>query len=111
MKKILASLFYFVFFHFLHLLKRKTPQCPSDNMLMPQTQLFKKAKRCFFLLLVGSEEKNYNVKYKWTVDKGTIINGQGTTVIQVSTEGLSDTTVTATFEIEGITERLCQYRF
>ena len=56
----------------------------------------------FFSASVGSQEKNYNVKYKWTVDKGKIINGQGTTTIQVSAEGLQDVVIYATFEIEGL---------
>lgn len=46
--------------------------------------------------------RNYNVKYKWTVDKGTIINGQETTAIQVSNEGLEDTVIRAMLEVEGL---------
>jgi hypothetical protein len=44
------------------------------------------------------------IEYKWSVDKGTIIEGQGTPVITVSTEGLEDRTITTTVEIKGLPE-------
>lgn len=40
--------------------------------------------------------------YNWTVSSGTIVEGQGTPTITVSTEGLLDTTVTATVDIGGL---------
>lgn len=41
--------------------------------------------------------------FNWTVSTGTIVEGQGTPTITVSTEGLSgDTTVTATVDIGGL---------
>ena len=42
-----------------------------------------------------------DVTYNWTVSAGTIVSGQGTPSITVSTEGLENTTVTATVEISG----------
>lgn len=42
-----------------------------------------------------------NVTYNWSVDKGSIISGQGTTSITVSTDGLSDETLTASLETQG----------
>jgi hypothetical protein len=47
----------------------------------------------------GSQD---TVTYNWSVDKGTIIEGQGTPVITVSTEGLENTTVTATVDVGGL---------
>lgn len=76
-------------------------RCPSISVTGPSLVTQPDA-TMFFSVTVGNEEKNYNVKYKWTVDKGKIINGQGTTTIQVSTEGLSDVSLTATFDIEGL---------
>jgi hypothetical protein len=45
-----------------------------------------------------------DVTYDWSVDKGTIVEGQGTPVITVSTEGLVDTTVTASVVVGGLCE-------
>ncbi|MFV0387446.1 MAG: hypothetical protein ACK5NT_01730 [Pyrinomonadaceae bacterium] len=39
--------------------------------------------------------------YTWSVDKGSIVSGQGTSTIVVSTTGLEDTTVTATVDVGG----------
>lgn len=75
--------------------------CPSITILGP-SEVVPPDEIMFFTATVSGEVKNYNTKYKWTVDKGKIVEGQGTTVIRVSTEGLSDTTVTASFEIEGL---------
>jgi hypothetical protein len=47
----------------------------------------------------GTQE---NVTYNWTVSKGIIIEGQGTPVIKVSTEGLEKTDVVARVEIGGL---------
>lgn len=47
----------------------------------------------------GGEQQN--VTYDWSVDKGEIVSGQGTSSITVSTDGLSDETVTATVETKG----------
>lgn len=53
-----------------------------------------------FTASIFSEVKYKDLKYIWAVDKGKIIKGQNTNTIQVSTEGLSDTTITAAVEIE-----------
>ena len=44
------------------------------------------------------------INYQWSVDKGTIVEGQGEPFILVSTEGLIDTIVTANVEIKGISD-------
>ena len=46
-----------------------------------------------------NEEK---ANYKWSVDRGTIVEGQNTPVIKVDTTGLDDTIINATIEIEGL---------
>ncbi len=43
-----------------------------------------------------------SVSYNWSVDKGTIVEGQGSPTITVNTSGLDNTTVTATVEIGGL---------
>jgi hypothetical protein len=55
-----------------------------------------------FTALLGDGIEKYNVKYKWTVNGGTIIEGQGTTQIKVSWRDLCDKNVTATLEIIGL---------
>ena len=57
-----------------------------------------------FSALIADEVKNYDVEYKWTIDKGAIVTGQGTTSIQVSAEGISGTVINATIEIKGLAE-------
>lgn len=47
-------------------------------------------------------EAGKGFKYSWTVDKGTIFDGQGTTEITVDTTGLADQAVTAKVEIQGL---------
>lgn len=101
MKKILVSMIFVLLFYFSAFAQSENARCPSVTVTGPSS-VIQLDEAMFFAASVGSDEKNYSVKYKWTVDKGTIINGQGTRTIQVSTEGLSDTTVTATFEIEGL---------
>lgn len=103
MKKIIFTIIPILLFSIFTSAQSENSKCPSIIVTAPGT-VVQEGEIMFFSASVGNEEKNFNVKYKWTVDKGTIINGQGTTTIQVSTEGLSDTTVTATFEIEGLPE-------
>ncbi len=50
--------------------------------------------------VVGGTQEN--ITYNWTVSKGTIIEGQGTPVIRVSTEGLERTDIVARVEIGGL---------
>lgn len=50
----------------------------------------------FTASIVGGDQQN--VTYNWSVDRGEIISGQGTSTITVSTDGLEDTTVNASVE-------------
>jgi hypothetical protein len=47
----------------------------------------------FTASISGSDGQEYS--YNWSVDRGEIISGQGTSTITVSTDGLEDTTVNA----------------
>ncbi|MEO5859861.1 MAG: hypothetical protein ABIR33_13035 [Pyrinomonadaceae bacterium] len=42
------------------------------------------------------------LSYSWSVDKGTIIEGQGTREISIATDGIAGETITATVEVEGL---------
>ena len=101
MKKVLSAIIFVFLFCLSTFAQNESSQCPSITILGP-SEIVQPHEILFFTATISGEVKNYNTKYKWTVDKGTIIEGQGTTVIRVSTEGLSDTTVTATFEIVGL---------
>lgn len=101
MKKILSTIIFVLLFCLSGFAQNTNSQCPTITILGPSS-VVQPDEIMFFTATINGEVKNYKTKYKWTVDKGTIIEGQGTTVIRVSTEGLSDTTVTANFEIEGL---------
>lgn len=45
--------------------------------------------------------------YNWSVDKGTIISGQGTSTITLSTEGLEGETITASVSVSGDFLEVC----
>ncbi len=49
--------------------------------------------------------KDFNLKLIWRVDKGTIVKGQGTKELLVSTIGLASTTIYATLEVLGLPEK------
>jgi hypothetical protein len=55
-----------------------------------------------FTALLGDGIEKYNVKYKWTVNGGTIIEGQGTTQIKVLWQDFCDKNVTATLQVIGL---------
>ncbi len=101
MEKILSTIIFTLLFSFSAFAQNENSQCPSITIAGP-SEVVQPDEIIFFTATISGEVKNYQTRYKWTVDKGTIIEGQGTTVIRVSTEGLSDTTVTAIFKIEGL---------
>ena len=82
--------------------------CPSIEIVSPAF-VIQPGETMFFFASVSNEIKNNDFKYKWSLDKGTIVEGQGTSTIRIATEGLSDTTITATFEIEGLPKN-CKIR-
>ena len=73
--------------------------CPAVAVFGPDS-VIEAGQIMTFEARISEKEKADSFKYNWSVDKGTIITGQGTKLIQVSTEGLSDTTITAAVEIE-----------
>ncbi len=55
-----------------------------------------------FTALLGDGIEKYDVKYKWSVNGGTILEGQGTTRIKVLWQDFCDKNVTATLEVIGL---------
>ena len=74
--------------------------CPTVSVTGPSGTVAPGEQMTFTANLNGTGQEN--ATYNWTVDKGTIIEGQGTPSITVSTEGLTDTTVLAEVEIGGL---------
>jgi hypothetical protein len=55
-----------------------------------------------FKVLLSEEDKNLRLEYKWTVSRGVIIKGQGTSSIKVAPTRVSSQTITAKVEIKGL---------
>lgn len=100
MKKIYpVMLFLLLFSHSLSAQKRSS-QCPLITVNRPGSLVRPGEIMTFSALIQGKAKTDF--EYRWTIDKGVILEGQGTKMIHVSTEGLSDTVITATFEIQGL---------
>lgn len=81
--------------------------CPSTKVSSPDMVYVNDNLR--FVADVRGGDAKVTPTYNWTVSAGTIVAGQGTSVIDVSTEGLSDgQSVTATVEVGGF-DRECGY--
>ena len=74
--------------------------CPTISVTGPSSVVRQGETMTFTANVSGGSQTD--ATYNWSVDKGTIVEGQGTPVITVSTEGLSDTTVTATVQVGGL---------
>jgi hypothetical protein len=77
----------------------KDPDCPTINMTCPETVEPGKPLK-FKAYVVGGKPKPESL-YNWTVDKGKITFGQGTSTIEVDLEGKDCQGVTATVEVNG----------
>ncbi len=76
--------------------------CPTISVIGPASVVMPK-ENVNFTANVGGETGNLELKYFWSVDKGKIIEGQGTTVVTIGEIPL-DSTLTATVEIKGLPE-------
>jgi len=75
-------------------------ECPTVSVTGPSSTVQPGETMTFTANVSGGSQDTPT--YNWTVDKGTIVEGQGTPTITVSTEGLTDTTLTATVDIGGL---------
>ncbi len=78
----------------------QNPNCPEIKITGPDS-VVRAGETMTFTANVSGVDLN-KIEYQWSVDKGTIIEGQGTSLINVSTQGLADRTVTAAIEIKGL---------
>lgn len=75
------------------------PDCPTINLTCPDAPEPGKPLK-FKANVVGGKPK-FEISYNWTVDKGKIAFGQGTSTIEVDLEGKDCKEVTATVELGG----------
>lgn len=75
------------------------PDCPTINVTCPEQ--FESGKPLKFKVNVIGGKPKSEITYNWTVDKGTIKFGQGTSTIEVDLEGKDCQEVTATVEVNG----------
>ena len=78
----------------------KDPDCATINVTCPETVESGKPLK-FKANVVGGKPK-WEISYNWTVDKGKIAFGQGTSTIEVDLEGKDCDGVTATVELGGL---------
>lgn len=73
--------------------------CPTVSVTAPSYSIQPGETATFTATVSGIETSK--IEYLWSIDKGNIVEGQGTSAVTVSTEGLADSTLTATVEIKG----------
>lgn len=84
--------------------KSEVKSCPSSISVLDPPVAVAPGENLTFTAQVIGEFDRESIGYKWVIDEGRIIKGQGTETITVSTKGLSDTTVNATVLITGLPE-------
>jgi len=79
----------------------KPPECECGDLSVtgPPAAVAPGETMTFTAEVTGSTSSD--ITYNWSVDKGSIISGQGTPSITVSTDGLGDETLTATVNTQG----------
>ncbi len=75
-------------------------ECPTVSVTEPPVTVQPCEKMTFTANVSGGSQDN--VTYNWSVNQGTIVEGDGTPTITVDTCGLKDTTVTATVAFGGL---------
>jgi hypothetical protein len=83
--------------------------CPKIGVLGPSTTI-EPFNPIPLKVALSDEAKNLKLEYKWTVNKGVIIEGQGTDSIKVAPPKMSSILITATVQIKGLPEN-CQRIF
>jgi hypothetical protein len=83
-------------------------ECPTVTVTPPPAAVNSGETMTFTANVAGGSQSD--VTYEWSVDKGSIISGQGTASITVGTDGLNDETVTATVKVGGLCEN-CETEF
>lgn len=77
--------------------------CPSVSVIGP-SGLVKAGDSVTFVAQLSNESENFPVKYNWTVERGEITSGQGTSIITVESKVGFEMGITATVEVSGLPE-------
>ncbi len=89
--------------------KKEKTECPKIEIISPPSAVHP-GDTMKFTVSFDEQLKVSDLELKWSVDRGKIIEGQGTKEISVSTEGLRDTTINAQLEVVGL-PKSCASKF
>ena len=78
--------------------------CPKIEVLEPKSRVAP-GENMNFSAKVSSPESLGQIRYVWKIDRGSIVKGQGTDSIAVSTAGIEEAMITATVEISGLPDK------
>jgi hypothetical protein len=79
-------------------------ECPAINVSCTDLACGTKDIPCVFTAFVEEAKGGRELTYKWEVNKGKIVSGQGTTTIKVDVGGKATYGLTATVEVGGLDE-------
>jgi hypothetical protein len=105
MKKIVFFLFAAFIFSKQNINAQTTEKipCPSIVLSGPASYTVEEGDSLIFRVNpLGKAYDNLGVTYNWAISNGTIVQGQGTNRINISTEGLKGQMITATVELGGL---------
>lgn len=104
MKKIFVSSVFVLFFCGATFAQsNKISPCPTLSITGP-AGISQPNEPVTFTADISEEAKRYDLRYRWSVSSGTIIEGQGTLTLKVLPKDLYDENITATIEVIGLPE-------
>lgn len=98
MKKTFFSCFLSLIVFTVNAQKKKEVPCPTVSVSC--ADMVSAGDTTYFSASVSGGDAKVDPTFNWTISNGTIMSGQGTSAIAVSTEGLTGT-VTATLDVGG----------
>ena len=101
MKKILSIAVFVLVFYLSAFSQEENSNCPSIEITAPDSLTYT-GEIMKFSIPEKIESELKNTEIKWSVDKGKIIKGQGTSKIEVDTDGVEDAVITANLEISNL---------
>lgn len=98
MRKNFAIIIFVLLFCFSIFSQEESLRCPNIEIDAPKS-VAQEGEIITFAVSNKIKNEYEKVEYKWTVDKGKIIKGQGTSKIEVDTTGFDDAVINASLEI------------
>jgi len=77
-------------------------QCPTSISVLDPPVVVAPGENLTFTAKLIPQVEYKNIGYRWTTDRGEIIEGQGTPTITVSTKTAADTSANATVKVTGL---------